>query len=481
MVFYDYDTNYIFVRPLKSKHAISLNARIIEVISLLTKRGFIPKYWILDNEISDIVKDSFQTLSIKYQLVPPGMHRANSAERSIQTFKHHLIATMLGLDDNFPKHLWDTLLPQTEATLNMLRASRIHPQLSAYTSIHGNFDYNKTPLAPPGCRVVLHEKPNKRNSWSPAGIDGWYIGPSMDHYRCYKCYIPRTKGFRDCDTVDFFPKHTTLKPLTMQEQIMDKLQELVILFKQHSPKASTEFNDNNDITPTIPKVLNTDPFNRSHSKLQDTLVPHKYNTRFSKRNAALSPRVQNNGTLPRVPKALSIIRPPTILSVQHNLQPSDNITKRHAPIELESQWYANSVVDDDTGQTLEYRHLIGQDKYKNKYEEGMCRELGRLTGGYKNTPGTNTMTFITRNKIPPGRQCTYLRIVCTHKPNKADQYRVRLCAGGDRLTYDGEIRTPTADLTTVKIHLNSTISTRGGRYMTADVKKLLPWYTNENF
>ena len=63
-----------------------------------------------------------------------------------------------------------------------------------------------------------------------------------------------------------------------------------------------------------------------------------------------------------------------------------------------------------------------------------------------------------------------MRIVCDHKPHKSDPIRVRLCVGGDRLEFDGPLRTPTADLTTVKVYINSTISTPGARYMTGDIK-----------
>ena len=63
-----------------------------------------------------------------------------------------------------------------------------------------------------------------------------------------------------------------------------------------------------------------------------------------------------------------------------------------------------------------------------------------------------------------------MTIVCTHKPSKSNPERVRLCVGGDRLEYDGNIRTPTADLTTVKILLNSTISTKEAKFMTIYIK-----------
>ena len=55
----------------------------------------------------------------------------------------------------------------------------MHLQLSAYTYIFGEFDYNLTPFAPPGTIVVTHNKPKYRISWETHGEAGWYIGPYM--------------------------------------------------------------------------------------------------------------------------------------------------------------------------------------------------------------------------------------------------------------------------------------------------------------
>ena len=90
----------------------------------------------------------------------------------------------------------------------------------------------------------------------------------------------------------------------------------------------------------------------------------------------------------------------------------------------------------------------------------MYRELGRLAHGYDNTKGTNTILFILRSKVPSGRTVTYMTIVCTHQPSKSYPEGVRLCVGSNRLEFDRNIRTPTADLTTVKILIKSTIPRR---------------------
>ena len=60
----------------------------------------------------------------------------------------------------------------------------------------GNFDFNTTPLAPPGTQLIIHNKPNKRKSWDYHGEDGFYIGPVMNHYRCITTYVSKTHAER---------------------------------------------------------------------------------------------------------------------------------------------------------------------------------------------------------------------------------------------------------------------------------------------
>jgi hypothetical protein len=140
-----------------------------------------------------------------YQLVPPHCHRRNAAERAIRTFKEHFVAGLASVDPDFPMHLWDRLLPQAEMSLNLLRTSRLHPQLSAAEHLHGLVDYNKTAFAPSGCKVIAHEKPSQRRTWAPHGQPGYSLGPAMRQYRCQNVYITSTASERIVDTLEFFP------------------------------------------------------------------------------------------------------------------------------------------------------------------------------------------------------------------------------------------------------------------------------------
>ena len=110
------------------------------------------------------MKDSFTEQNIAFQLVPPGHHGANAAERAIQTFKSHFIAGLTGVDPKFSLGQWDRLIEQASLTLNLLRSDRPNPNLSAYAFLFGEFEFNKMPLALPGTKVLAHVKPSNRKN-----------------------------------------------------------------------------------------------------------------------------------------------------------------------------------------------------------------------------------------------------------------------------------------------------------------------------
>ena len=68
---------------------------------------------------------------VTYQLVPPDLNRRNAAERAIRTVKAHFLVILAGVAIDFPRHLWDLLMPQTELTLNLLRQSTANTDISA--------------------------------------------------------------------------------------------------------------------------------------------------------------------------------------------------------------------------------------------------------------------------------------------------------------------------------------------------------------
>ncbi len=69
------------------------------------------------------------------------------------------------------------------------------------------------------------------------------------------------------------------------------------------------------------------------------------------------------------------------------------------------------------------------------------------------------------------RNVTYGLIMCLIHPEKIDEpNRTRLVAGGDRVRYPYDAGTPTANLLTVKLLINSVILMPGARFFTMDIK-----------
>jgi hypothetical protein len=220
MVCYVYDCKYVKVIPMKSRSASEWVKAYDTIHQDLTVKGFKPKLQTLGNEASAALKNFFTVNDIDYQLVPPHCHLRNAAERAIRTFKEHFVAGLSLVDPAFPLHLWDRLLPQAEITLNLLRTSRLHPQLSAAAHFHGLVDYNKTAVAPPGCRIIAHDKPGKRRTWAPHRQHGYSLGPAMHRYRCQNAYISATASEGIVDSLEFFPHNYQMTQLSSTNRLL---------------------------------------------------------------------------------------------------------------------------------------------------------------------------------------------------------------------------------------------------------------------
>jgi hypothetical protein len=122
-------------------------------------------------------------------------------------------------------------MPQADVTRNLLRSSRRQPKLTAYACLNGNFDFNQSPLAQPGTRVLVHAMPKQRPDMAPHGVDRWYVGPSQEHYRCYKCYVPSTFGIHDALTVDWFPHNIIFPKVTTDKYLQQTANNMLTLLQ----------------------------------------------------------------------------------------------------------------------------------------------------------------------------------------------------------------------------------------------------------
>jgi hypothetical protein len=103
---------------------------------------------------------------------------------------------------------------------------------------------------------------------------------------------------------------------------------------------------------------------------------------------------------------------------------------------------ANSVINEETGASLEYRHPINDASTFTIWNEAAANEFCRLAQGVGNRiDGSNTIFFIPRQDVPKGKIVTYGRFVVDIRPNKSEVHRVRLTVGGNLIQYQGDVST----------------------------------------
>jgi hypothetical protein len=174
--------------------------------------------------------------------VLPDMHQRNKAKQVIWHFKNHFLSILAGVNKAFPPYLWDLLLPQAKLTINLLHQATINPKMSAWEYFIGLFEFNKTPLAPVGCRVFIHAKPVTCQSWDYRAKQGFYIGPALDHYRCYKCVKLETNQKVISNAVNFRHAYLQIPAVLADDKIINRLQVMAGALQKCTPtniKSST--------------------------------------------------------------------------------------------------------------------------------------------------------------------------------------------------------------------------------------------------
>ena len=166
---------------------------------MIESKGFVIRFNVMDNQASKVIKQFLTPKQCELMLVEPNNHQVNAAERAIQ------------------------------------RPSRIDPTKSAYEALHGPYNWNRFPLAPPGCKAVIYEAPESRTSWGSRGTDVWYLGPSLDHYRCNHFFVPETRAYLISGSAELFPQHCQVPFLLWNEHLQEVVDELVMPLHEMKP------------------------------------------------------------------------------------------------------------------------------------------------------------------------------------------------------------------------------------------------------
>jgi hypothetical protein len=550
MIMYCEDANYIHVELMQSRHADEFVKAYTSGVEFFTRRGVRPVFERLDNETSKLLETycSSQAPPISLQYVAPGMHRANKAERSIRTWKNHFLATLAGTDPLFPLIAWDELVPQAELTLNLMRSSGITPYISAWHQLNGPYNFDSTPIAPPGMRVVVHEKPDKRPSWGYHGVDGFYVSPVLrGNYRCFKVYVTDTKRTRITDTLSWHPPAGSHLPgaspgddlisllaqtaaaisalannpsvLADQRQLLQfALPSVSIAFHhlgqvfrkapaagdERVPAPETTNLPSADppagiervqtpcpkdpppgLTMPPPRAATTAPVPTAPAaEAEQQRVPSDAGptsgawTTIARRpqkakktaTSAAAPPAAAPVAPPAAPTAAPPAAPPAraepIFARPRRLSTLPSRLRAMAAMAVSDNFAgAASVVAQAPVAPLTYK-AAKKGPHRLKWERAESEEFTRLLEDYG-----GTIKFIHESDKPHTRKASYYNPQVKIKvKNGVEEFRVRGTYGGDKGDFVGDVTAWVADMTTLKLLLNATISEADTNFCCADIK-----------
>ena len=88
--------------------------------------------------------------------------------------------------------------------------------------------------------------------------------------------------------------------------------------------------------------------------------------------------------------------------------------------------FASAVLNNETGDLLEYCHLLKHPKYKDVWSKLFGKEVGHLA------TTTKTIAFMSKQDIPQARfrDITYGWIVCNYCPKKKDPHHTHITMEG---------------------------------------------------
>jgi hypothetical protein len=336
--------------------------------------------------------------------------------------------------------------------------------VSAYQYVHGSFDYNKTPLAPLGCAVQLYESNSRRGTWAEHSTNGWYIGTSMEHYRCHRIYVKKTRSERISDTVFFKHKYITQPTVTPADTIVKALDDLTHALKgRRNVQGTSEI----ETLERIDELLNNIPQKLERNRRQERqkkqvtfdestappkenriptarqLTPARTTSRPSIEKAIIDKPIQPIAPTPRVQDQMSTVPTPRVQN-QMSTVPIATTTKMTPPTprvlrkskqapptsihskirekireketnrsriqhrthmqlrQQEQRERVQLIRDEDTGEYLKYRQLIRSPKHSVIWNKSSANEFGRLAQGLPDgrVKGTNTIFFIHKNLVP---------------------------------------------------------------------------------
>ena len=184
----------------------------------------------------------------------------------------------------------------------------------------------------------------------------------MDHYQCYRVWIPSTHAKHIADTIQFFPTVLCTPNLSHHDTTLQAAREL---------------------TYALQNLNNANPL----SQLSDDQL--------------------------RALRQLSTLFPPVAPGVDHNSSPAPSPSpspslKPHYNLRPRPH-YAAPITHANTGKSMEYRNLLADPTTCDVWLCSAANEFGRLAQGLpdNHVDATNTIFFIPITKVPHHKHPTY--------------------------------------------------------------------------
>ena len=86
-------------------------------------------------------------------------------------------------------------------------------------------------MAPSGTRLIVHNKYGNFKSWGHHVTPGWYIGSSLEHYRCMQCYMPETGIVRITDTLKYISKAFSFSKTNTEDDLRQTIGDIIEIMK----------------------------------------------------------------------------------------------------------------------------------------------------------------------------------------------------------------------------------------------------------
>jgi hypothetical protein len=77
----------------------------------------------------------------------------------------------------------------------------------------------------------VFESAQQRRTWQGDGQKGFYLGPALEHYRCFRVYITESRPTRIANAIECFPAHVKAPSATPADQLEAIIHDLAETIK----------------------------------------------------------------------------------------------------------------------------------------------------------------------------------------------------------------------------------------------------------